>query len=346
VVESSSTQRIAVVTAADDNYVLPLAVTIRSALDSLGSSQGLDLYVIDGGIRPENKVRLGQSWEDPRLRLRWLAPDLSAIDRLAVSGHVTRMTYARLLLPHVLPGELDRVIYLDADLLVLRDLAALWREQVADLACRAAPDPACPWLDAARMLPNYEHCRPYLAATHPVPNFQQLGLDPTAAYFNAGVLLVNLEFWRVNSVASRALDCLQANREHVQWWDQYALNVVLHQQWAPLDVRWNQGAHIYRYPRPEACPLDEALAAALKRDPWIVHFTSPRKPWHFECDHPFQSRFLRTVDRTAWHGWRPETPYHNLVEWLEYQYDRYRQWRRRRRHQRQRQQALAKRRAA
>jgi lipopolysaccharide biosynthesis glycosyltransferase len=338
--------RIAAVTAADDKYALPLAVTIRSALSSLGSDQRLDLFIIDGGITAESKARLLQSWDDPRLNVTWLEPDLTAIDGLSVSGHVSRMTYARILLPVVLPADLEKVLYLDADLLVLRNLAELWREPVDGLACRAAPDPACPWLDSQRKLPNYERCKTYLAATHPIPNFRALGLDGDSPYFNAGVMSINLRYWRQHSICRRALDCLEANRDHVLWWDQYALNIVLHGQWQPLDVRWNQGAHIYRYPRPESCPFDAQTFKALKQAPWIVHFTSSRKPWHFDCDHPFQSRFLRVVDQTAWRGWRPEKPYHNVVQWVQYQYGLYRQWRKRRRNRLQRGRNTGNRRAA
>src|SRR5438034_4183522 len=104
--------RIAAVTAADDHYVLPLAVTVRSARDSLEKNASLDLYIIDGGIAPQSRQRLERSWRDTRLRVIWLQPDLSVLDGLSVSHHVNRMTYARLLLPNVLPADLDRVLYL------------------------------------------------------------------------------------------------------------------------------------------------------------------------------------------------------------------------------------------
>jgi lipopolysaccharide biosynthesis glycosyltransferase len=336
------------VTAADDRYAMPLAVTVRSALDSLSASARLDLYIIDGGVSPESRERLNRSWNDSRLSVIWLQPDLSTIDGLSVSHHVSRMTYARILLPKVLPSHLDRVIYLDADLLVLRSLTDLWDESVEGVACAAAVDAAAPWLDARAMLPNYASCAAFLAATHPVPNFRELNLDPQAGYFNAGVLLVNLRQWRDEKITEQALDCLERNRDHVLWWDQYALNVVLHGRWRPLDMRWNQGAHIHcpGYALPEGSPFDKPTYTAVRENPWIVHFTSPVKPWHFTSDHPFRRRFFKVVDRTDWKGWRPEWPYQSLSEWLNFQYVRYDQWRKDRRVRRRHHRAIASRRAA
>src|SRR5688500_18900216 len=109
----STPERISVVTASSDRYSMPLAVTFRSALDSLGKSQGLDLYVIDGGITDENKDRLLKSWDDPRLTVTWLQPDMAALGGLVATGHVTYLTYARLLLPALLPQSVEKVLYLD-----------------------------------------------------------------------------------------------------------------------------------------------------------------------------------------------------------------------------------------
>ncbi len=56
---------VVVVAAADDNYALPLAVTIRSAIDSLRPQQQLVVNILDGGIQGETKVRLARSWAAP-----------------------------------------------------------------------------------------------------------------------------------------------------------------------------------------------------------------------------------------------------------------------------------------
>jgi lipopolysaccharide biosynthesis glycosyltransferase len=106
----------------------------------------------------------------------------------------------------------------------------------------------------------------------------------------------------------------------VLWWDQYALNVVLAGRWRSLDHRWNQGAHIYAYPSAAASPLDAATFARVHNDPWIVHFCSPTKPWHYFCRHPYTADFRRCLRRTAWQSWRPERPEKFAKAWWDFHY--------------------------
>ena len=295
---------IVVATAADENYVIPLAVTVRSLIDSLGPTTRVRLVTLDGGITPASRERLVASWNDPRIELEWLTPDTDALAAAPVSGHVTAAAYLRLLLPTLLDGE--RVIYLDSDMLVRRDLTLLWEEPQGDALIQAVQDIAAPWMDAEIAADCYSERLPLLAAARPIANYRELGIRPEAPYFNSGLMVVNLALWREERIAQRVLTCLQENAEHVLWWDQYALNVVLADRWRQLDHRWNQGAHIYAYPTWRLSPVSKEAIGPLRRDPWIVHYCSPIKPWQDGCRHPFTAAFFETLDRTAWSSWRPE----------------------------------------
>ena len=296
--------KVVVATAADENYVIPLAVTVRSLVDSLGPSTQVRLVILDGGITTQSRERLASSWNDPRLEIEWRTPDTGTIAGAPVSGHVTGAAYLRLLLPTILDG--DRVIYLDSDMLVRRDVAALWNEPQQDAPIQAVQDLAAPWMDAELAADRYAERLPLLAAARPVANYRELGIRPEAPYFNSGLMVANLALWREERIAQRVLNCLQENAAHVLWWDQYALNVVLADRWRRLDHRWNQGAHIYAYPSWRLSPVSKEAIGPLRTDPWIVHFCSPIKPWQDGCRHPFTAAFFETLDRTEWRGWRPE----------------------------------------
>jgi lipopolysaccharide biosynthesis glycosyltransferase len=314
------TREIVVVSAADDGYAMPLAVTIRSALNYLAPDRRLRLYVLDGGLSDDSKARLLNSWNDSRLTVEWLRPDLELVRDLKISEHVNIVTYLRLLMPWVLPAEVGRAVYLDADMLVRRDLGELWDEPQGDHAVLAVQDVAAPWIDAAVSMPNLERCKSYLCAVTPVANYRELGIAAAAKYFNGGMLVVDLARWRRESYAQQMLDCLREHREHVLWWDQYALNAVLAGQWRALDLRWNQGAHIYAYPTWRQNPFDRDTFAQLRLAPWIVHFCSPSKPWHYFCRHPFTRDWRRTLRETDWRAWRPDKPQQFLAELWNYHY--------------------------
>ena len=325
--DDSQSKDVVVVTAADDGYALPLAVTIRSALANLQPARRMRLYVLDGGLSDESKSRLLRSWGTNRLTVDWIAPDRTTVEGLEISRHVNLVTYFRLLMSAVLPSDVTRAIYLDADLLVRADLSRLWDEPQAGMACLAVADTAAPCIDASLALPSYARCKRYLAAARPIGNYRELGLDPAGRYLNGGVMVADLKLWRAERMAEKMLRCLREYRQHVRWWDQYALNVVLAGQWRQLDPRWNQGAHAYTFPTWQESPFEQEMFSALRHDPWIVHFTSRNKPWHYFCRHPFRRQFFATVDETEWRGWRPAPPANDrLRQWWSYQFAPVRQW--------------------
>ncbi len=295
-------------TAADENYVIPLAATVRSAIDSLHADKFLRLFVLDGGISAESRGRLMQSWVDPRVRIEWIVPDVNVVKHLPVSHHVSISCYLRLLLPELIPSDVGKLIYFDSDMLVRRDLGDLYAEPLGEHQALAVQEMAAPWMDAELAAEGYSRRRKYLAATRPVPNYQSLGIRPDAPYFNSGLLVFDAEQWRANQTAKKVLECLETHREHVLWWDQYALNVVLADRWRPLDVRWNQTAAAFDYPNWHLSPLGAEEFQQIRHDPWIVHYCSPTKPWHYFCDHPYRQDFFATLGRTQWCDWRPEKP--------------------------------------
>lgn len=294
-----------VVLAADDRFAMGLAATVRSAIDNLSPDSRLRLYILDGGIQPDNKRRLVQSWPAGRFDIEWVGVDPSAIADLPVSGHFNLVGYYRMLMPRLLSADIDRVLYLDSDLMIGADLAQLWRHDLSGNMCLAVQDCAAPCMDASVALPNYQRCSAYLGSAWPVPNFRELGLGGDAPYFNSGVLLIDLAAWRAADLPRLLLGCMEQHSQHALWWDQYALNVVLAGRWGSLDLRWNQGAQIYQYPTWEQSPFSRQTFEELRDDPYIVHFTTRHKPWLASCRHPLRKEFFQYVDRTAWAGWRP-----------------------------------------
>ena len=299
---------VSVVCAADQAYVVPLAATVRSAIESLSRERRLDLFVIDDGIRAWSRLRLHASWSDPRVRVHWIRLDPALLPSVPVSGHVSRATYLRLLLPWVLPESLGRVIYLDSDVVVRRDLSELWELPFDGRSLLAAQDVVLPFIDSELALPRPAAAAPHIVAARPIANYRELGLDPRAKYFNGGVLLVDLARWRHEHLVDELLRCLRANEPHVRFWDQYVLNVVFHGRWGELDLRWNRQSLIFRYPSWEASPFDRETWERARADPWIAHFTSHEKPWHLGYDQPDRELFFEALRHTAWRRFRPAPP--------------------------------------
>jgi lipopolysaccharide biosynthesis glycosyltransferase len=105
-----------------------------------------------------------------------------------------------------------------------------------------------------------------------------LGNSHDAPYFNAGVILVNVEAWRREMITERAMEYLTKHPAH--FWDQSALNVVLHGKVLPLDERYNTIANMRKN-----WPL---LTGPYGSNDRLIHFLDYPKPWDFLCEflHP------------------------------------------------------------
>ena len=230
--------------AADDNYVKPLAVMLMSAAQNLRDGHSLQVIVLDGGISEPSWGGLKESLVDLPVSIFSLRPELDDVKELGISHHITHTAYLRLLAGRLLPESVDRVIYLDSDLLVCDDLCKLWDEPLDGQYALAVPDIACPFVDTRYANCNFKKSSPYFAAIAPIANWKELGISPSSPYFNSGVMVLNIARMRTEKIEHKLLACLRSNKKHVWCWDQYALNVVFANQWKPLPLKWNQGAHV------------------------------------------------------------------------------------------------------
>lgn len=223
-----------------------------------------------------------------------------------------QVAWYRVLLPDLLP-ELPRVLYLDADTLVQRPLHPLWETDLEGRPLAAVANPLYPFM-------NYG----FLAG---------LGLASTADYFNSGVLLLDLEVWRREGLSDRVLTQAAAQGSQ-EWPDQNALNVVLRGRWLPLPPVWNAQNTVFDL-RAAHLPFSREAIREARRQPAVVHFIGPYKPWHYRCKHPLRRLYWRHLAATPWHGLPVEgrTLKHQLLRLLPEQWSWRIEARRRRKRQ-------------
>ena len=325
-----------VLCAADETYAMPLTVTLHSAVSNLSVGEHLHVILLDGGISESSWMGIRETLADLPITIDVIRPDLKLVQDLSISHHISHSAYLRLMADQLLPSWIDKVIYLDSDLLVLDDLCELWQMDVGDHYCLAAVDISCPFVDATTFVESHRNQQnnnaspvgsaskipeaspaaiPYVNALTPIPNWRELGIDGANHYFNSGVMVLNLKRWRAENISSRLFECLRNNREHVWCWDQYALNVVFAGQWGLLPARWNQGTHVYEYPDEHQAPIEASQFAQMRDNPAILHYTTEWKPWNFRPFHPERERYYQYLDQTAFSQWRPKDPGFDFGDW-------------------------------
>ncbi len=201
-----------------------------------------------------------------------------------IRDHITAGTYLRFLVPELLP-DVPKVVYLDVDIAVHRNLEALYDTPLDGHAIAAMPD--WPMLVGSLTWPTffipYQDERLRFAAY--VQRVLGLDCDGTTNYFNCGVMVFDLDIWRRDNIAARTIKYL-TDTPGLYYMDQDALNYMMGGRYVRLDARWNSFANcsfpayvnvLVRATR--AGRRWEALRTIWRRDPWIIHYAGANKPW-------------------------------------------------------------------
>lgn len=285
---TEDSNRIAIACSADDSYAMPLAVTLRSALENLSGNKRIILFVLDGGIRPGHKQKILQSLiSRHEIDVNWIQPQKTLLGKVPVSDKYPISAYYRILLPHLIAKQLKKLIYLDADLVVTGDIGQLWDLDTGDHHALAVQD----------------ICHQYVSKTGHL-NRPEFGIPVDQKYFNTGVLLIDLEKWRSDCITEKTIAFLENYADCVLFADQDGLNITLAGKWGELDPRWNQIHEIHNYRFWQESPYSQTVYHQVLHHPYIIHFTTPPKPWMNNCNHPSRDLFFHYLDKTAWSGWR------------------------------------------
>jgi lipopolysaccharide biosynthesis glycosyltransferase len=278
-VEDPRSLRRHIVVATDDRFAMPTAVALRSLLINGGGP--FHVTVLHDSISEEVRKRILRSLPSNDVEVSWV--DAGNLD-IPASGrtHLPVATYFRLWAADVVPADADRALYLDVDLIVRRDLAELWAWDLDGCAV------------AAVRSVNY----PFVATHGAVDDWFLLGLAPETPFFNAGVLLIDLDRWRSEDVKRRALEYLRSPHLGAGA-DQEALNATLAGRWSQLPPVWNQQTEMLSYHLGADLLFPPAELTAARGDPAIVHFQAWLKPWHRGCRHPFQAEWSQHATRVS-----------------------------------------------
>jgi lipopolysaccharide biosynthesis glycosyltransferase len=278
-----------IVCGADENYAMPLAVTLHSALVNLNEKGPVTLYIVDGGIRDESRHRIERVVDatPPSVDLRWTAIDTETVSDLPTRGWINTTAYLRLFIPKIVPDEAKRALYLDSDLQVEASLARLWAQDLNNHALAAVQAYGTPYVSSRRGIEKYEN----------------LGYAPKTPYFNSGILLINLDRWRRDAIAERVLQYVREYRQHLHALDQEGLNAVLADDWKPLNLKWNVMSHLVNFEDWPDTPFKDRVRPQkdeLINDPYIYHFAGGSKPWQIACNHPAQLQWIDYLRESGW----------------------------------------------
>jgi lipopolysaccharide biosynthesis glycosyltransferase len=259
----------------DRNYLQHAYVMLVSLLEN-NPDNPINIFYLYYGIDDESLSEFRDYFSRTNVKIILLKANKEDLQGLHATHYVTAAAYLRIRCADLLPKTVKKILYLDPDIIVKKSLADLYATDLGEcyLAAVAEYD-----LGARRK---------------PV-----LHIPDTYAYFNSGVMLIDVEKFRSERISEKVLDFSRKMGAELIHYDQDALNAVLYDKWMLLHPKWNVLREVVRKSRDKSKQISREIREAAD-DPAIIHFTGEPKPWEYRCQSRFRKEYWYYLRKTPY----------------------------------------------
>lgn len=259
----------------DNNYMRAMGGTIASIVAN-NPNQHFTFHVLAFEVSDDHQRRLKalEQMYEGRVKSELHLLDLASFTQFSHflgHSHYSLSIFTRLVIPTVLQGVTDRVLYLDADILCFNRIDDLVDMDISNDIAVVVPD--APVTTQRRVA--------------------ALGLAH-AEYFNGGVLFMNLQKWLAEDITPKTLDTLLTSKTDMRFNDQDALNIVLNGRARYVSPKWN-----YLYDLIHDLNVNKFALKPVGRA-IFVHFAGAVKPWAAWSRHEACALFRQYLDISPW----------------------------------------------
>ncbi len=284
----------AVVMAFKDGFTPYAGTTLRSMADASNPDHNYDIIVFDGGISDRNRKLISYTLKSfANFHIRFIDPQaLFSSLSLPTHLHISKDTYYRLLIPEIF-SRYERIIYLDGDMIVRKDISLLDAVPLENKSIAAVGDYIMTGFRKFRQiaLPYELEAEAYLK--------EKLGLRDVSCYFQAGLVVFNIS--KAKEKIPEIKSILASG--NLYWFmDQDILNMIYQEDVEYLDPRWNvfhgNGNTETFFERLPAKARNEYFKS--RENPFILHYAGENKPWSVP-DVDFAEEFWAVARETPWY---------------------------------------------
>ncbi len=276
-----------IVVCTDKRFVMPTGVMMYSLCSNNQDADVTFHVVCSINVSDKDKSDLcGVVSKFSRKAILFYDIDQNFVEKIpAITNRpdITITCYYRLFLTEILPETINRVLYLDGDVIVRDSLLPIWDIDISNYPLAAATD-----------------C---MVAIEP-EEFDRLGYPMSYGYFNSGVCLINLDYWRKHNCLKDFVLLLNKEDEF-RYYDQDVLNILFHTSKLNLPIKYNLlSIYYYKNPKLSGTKYATEISDALKQSVVIHYAGSGDKPWYKYSRNinPIGRLFYYYQDRTIWKG--------------------------------------------
>lgn len=263
---------VAVAVSCNEYYMPILGVMLHSLLENASPEYGYDILVLRN--KPEfdtdttNRYigmlkKMVGSYTNAAIRFIDISGLLGG-KTFFVRGNFTPETYFRLFLPQIL-GNYEKVLYLDADMVVCHDVTELYNLDLKNMLLGAVRDPIISGSNKSPLYNKHD-------------DMEKLGIKNIYDYFQAGVLLINLKKMAEDGLCGRMIE--YAATHDCDLVDQDVLNLFCQGRVKFIDNKWNVDVNTIAMKVVSYAPAGMWKEYKANRDDaYIYHFAGADKPW-------------------------------------------------------------------
>ena len=272
--QTPDTMQIHVCFATNDRYAPHAAALVVSIMSNKFSSEEIIFYFFSDktSLHVQNAFReMSEQWGFV-LHIIEVSDELFK-DFSQFNG--SRTPYFRILIDRMLPQQLNKVLYLDCDMIVVTSLSPLWETDISGKYAAVVAEAV-----------SVSH----MPTSHP--------------YFNSGMMLLNLKKYRDDNISEKAIQWGKTYPDRVRYADQCIFNGVFNGNVVYMSCKWNVfgGYQLSHHIRVGFVSMPNLLSDLheAEKNPGIVHFLS--KSWVYDCEHVSRNLYWKYVRKTHFYG--------------------------------------------
>lgn len=272
--------------ASNDGYASFLGISLYSLLINNKEDDIINIYILSNGIQNENVLKITNMVNSFHRNVFFI--DITNIEGMigfninACGYNIT--TLARLFIDDLLPKEVQKILYLDCDIIVNGNIQGLWNTEISSFLIAATPEVYMPF-----------------------DKKKNIGLEKSDIYYNAGMLLVNRKLWKEECLKEQFLDYYKEKNGELLYNDQDIINHCCKGRTAIVSPTFNFEPNVYYFPYYYLKKINSSYFKESKdefkemvKNPKIIHFLGDERPWVKGNKNPYREIFYYYMEASGW----------------------------------------------
>ncbi len=261
---------IPIVLTLDKKYTQHLSVMLVSLFEN-NTNLSFHIYIFSNELDTKDEQITNELIQRYAQNVSFHQINIDSINHFGVHAHVSLATYYRIIVFSLLPDYVDKALYLDLDLLVVKDISFLYNLDIENKLLGVVPE-----------------------VDEMISQKKILNIPDEKIYFNAGVMLVNIKKWKDEKWTEKVIEYINMNPEKIEFWDQDALNALCYDECIYMDKKWNMQAGFFQK------KYKDNFVKTV-----IIHFTGSSKPWQYMNKHIYKKIYYQYLKKTDFKNYTP-----------------------------------------